>query len=122
MSASTVGSSVAGPKVATILVRLGLSSCGALLENLNRGKLLAFDEFQESAAAGGYVRNAVFDAVFLDGRQGIAAARQRKRLAAGNGGGQRARALAELSEFEYAHRAIPQYRSGRAHQRGDRFG
>ena len=61
------------------------ASCGALLENFDRGKFLAFDEFEECAAAGRYVGNAVLDAVFLDGGERIAAAGQRKGLAARNG-------------------------------------
>src|SRR5579862_8112548 len=83
---STSGSSVAGPRVATIFVRLSTgaarSTTGALLEHGDRGQGLAFDELEERATAGGDVRNAVLDAVLLDGGQGIAAAGQRERLAA----------------------------------------
>ena len=80
----------------------------ASLEDVDGGQLLAFDELEESAAAGGNVGNAVLDAVFLDGGERIAAARQRESLAARDRVGERAGALAELVELEHPDRPVPQ--------------
>src|SRR5580658_4932878 len=124
MPATTWGSSVAGPIVATILVLRSVSmvafySVGhsgrrtrarigrALFQHRDRRQGLTFDEFKKRAAAGGNVGDAVLDAVLLDRRQRIAAAGEGKCLAAGDRLGDGARAFAKLIDFEYAHRAVP---------------
>src|SRR5579863_9427853 len=122
MSVSTSRLSVAGPAVATILVRrscrsFGRSAMGALLEHGNGRQGLALDEFQEGAAASGDIGNAVLDAVLFDGREGVAAAGKRERLAARDGAGDGARALAELLEFEHPYGAVPDDGAGRLQQR-----
>ena len=103
--------SVAGPSVATILVLRSVSIdhwlWRAASQHRHGRQSLAFDEFEERAAAGGDVGDAVLDAVLLDRRQGIAAAGERKRLAAGDRIGDRLGALAELIEFEHPDRAVP---------------
>src|SRR5215472_14079344 len=103
--------SVAGPAVATILVRRSCgwpgSATGALLEHGHCRQRLALDELEECAATGGDVGNAVLDAVLLDSGERVAAAGERECLAARDGLGNDARALTELLEFEDAHRAVP---------------
>ena len=84
----------------------------ALLQDVDRRELLALDELQECAAAGRYVGNAVLDAVLLDGGERIAAARERKGLAARDGVGEGAGAFAELIELEHADRAVPENGAG----------
>src|SRR6202790_1733609 len=75
---------LAGPSVATILVVLCISFLirqspligsgrSPLFEHLHRGKLLAFEEFEKSAAAGGNITHAVLDAIFGDRGQRVAA-------------------------------------------------
>src|SRR5690348_928261 len=56
------------------------SGPGALLQHRHGRQRLAFEEFQERAAAGRDVGDLVFDAVLVDGGQGVAAARDRERL------------------------------------------
>ncbi len=80
---------------------------GALLQDLESGQLFAFEHFQEGAAAGGDVADAVGDAVFGNRRQGIAAARDGEGRAAGDGLGQHLGAVGEGVELEHAHRAVP---------------
>ncbi len=131
MSASTAGSSVAGPRVATILVRRAGSSFRVCridssrrrdLPALPRPAALAFDELEECAAAGGDVGDSVLDAVFLDRGQRVAATGQRERLAARDGVGDRARAFAELVELEHADRAVPQHGAGLGDELRETFG
>ena len=85
---------------------------------IHRGQLLALDELEKCAAAGGNVGDAVLDAVLLDGGERIATTRERERLAARDGVRQRARAFPELIELEYAHRAVPENRTGLGDQLG----
>src|SRR5258706_8411306 len=127
MPAITAGSSVAGPSVATILVRRAVSMAdrsysGARLQHGDRRQRLAFHEFQECAPARGNVGDAVFDAVFLDARQRIAATGEGVGAAAGDRIGDGARAFAELIELEHAHAAVPQHRTGRLDQRPEMLG
>src|SRR5262245_50661930 len=102
----TFGSSVAGPSVVTILVRRCMSP-RPFFEYRDRGKRLAFHEFEKCPTAGGDIGDAVLHAVLLDRRERIAAARERERRAARDGVRERARALAELIELEHAHRPVP---------------
>src|SRR5665213_1736752 len=69
---------------------------GALRQSAHRRKRLALDKFEKCTAAGGDIRNTVLDPVFLDCSEGIAAAGQRKRLAARARAGDRACALTKL--------------------------
>src|SRR6266403_1830307 len=113
---------LAGPSVATILVvlcmlflirRLPLSTSGRgpLFENLHRGKLLAFEEFEKSAAAGGNVTYAVLDPVFGDRRQRVAASGDGKCRRFGDRQRQRSSAFAEGIDFKHTDRAVPDDRS-----------
>src|SRR5262249_49360881 len=117
----TSRSSVAGPSVATILARRssasGASAMGTLLEDRDRRQCLALDELEERAAAGGDVGNAVLDAVLLEGREAIAAAGERERLAARDAECNRARAFAELLELEDPYGSVPDDGAGRLQQR-----
>src|SRR5262249_9724195 len=150
ISVNTEISSVAGPTVATIFVRRNIiSSCavqplkgdrcatpkssgatrrssqltlGSFLKYGDRGQCLALDELEKRSATGGNVRNPVLDVVLLDRGQGIAAAGERERLAAGDGVSDRARALAELLEFEHAHGTVPDDGSGGLQQLAEAIG
>ena len=123
MSASTFASSVAGPEGRDDLGPAQDEAHAARsLQDVDRRQLLALDELEERAAAGRNVGNAVLDAVLLDGRQRVAAARQRERLGARDGVGERAGALAELIEFEHAHRPVPEDGAGGGDQPRERFG
>ena len=79
----------------------GLRS-GPFFEDLERRQGLAFEHFEEGATAGGDVAHLLLDAVFGDGRQGVAAAcdaeggRLRNRL------GDLARAVFKGRELEHA--------------------
>src|SRR6266446_2084903 len=86
---------LAGPSVATILVvlcmrflirRAPVSASGRcpLFEDLHRGELLAFEEFEKGAAAGGNVAYTVLDPVFGDRRQRVAASSDGKCRRFGN--------------------------------------
>src|SRR5690554_651497 len=68
----------------------------------------AFHEFEECAAAGGDVGDLVSYAVFVNGSHGVAAAGEGEGVAFGDGFCQCFGAVAELVEFEYANRAVPQ--------------
>src|SRR5690606_26165638 len=72
ISPSTLGLSVAGPRVVRILVRRSIenlvSTATAVFQYRNRRQLLAFQEFQEGATAGGDIGDVVFYTIFLDGR------------------------------------------------------
>src|SRR6185312_13824441 len=109
MSRSTPGSSVAGPAVATIFVRLEVSMSArcASLQNGDGGELAAFHEFEEGATAGGDVGDAVLDAVFLDSRERVAAAGEREGLAARDRIRDGASTLAELVVLEDPDRPVP---------------
>src|SRR5579863_3569000 len=127
MSVSTPSSSVAGPSVATILVRLSMalpasSGGGPLFENGDRRQRLAFHELEERAAAGRHVGNPVLHAVFLDGGERIAAAGERERLAARDAERDGARALAELLELEHPDRTVPDDGAGGLDERGATIG
>ena len=84
MRVSTSRSLDAGPRVATIFVLRCMAQWPALLlaarcfEDFHGRKFLAFQEFQESAAAGGNVADFVFDPVFRDRRNRIAATGDRE--------------------------------------------
>src|SRR5215472_7290378 len=112
MSVSTSRSSVAGPSVATILVRLSMAASRPsgrrpLLEHGDRRQRLAFHELEEGSAAGRDVGDAVLDPVLFYGGEGVAAAGEREGLAARDRLRHGARAFAELLELEYADRAVP---------------
>src|SRR5246127_3702389 len=113
ISVSTPRSSVAGPSVATILVRLSMApplspgARGPLLEHSDRRQRLALHELEEGAAAGRDVGDAVLNPVLFYSRERIAAAGERKGFAAGDRLRNGARALAELLELEHAHRPVP---------------
>src|SRR5690606_31679029 len=119
MASSVAGSSVAGPRVATILVRRRKASAlvtalpfGAFFQRRYRRQALAFHELEEGAAAGRNVGNTFAHRVLLAGGERVAATGQREGLAVGDGIGDHARALAELVELEHTHRAVPQHRAG----------
>src|SRR5687768_5990663 len=82
-SAIAGAGSVAGPSVATILVRLaiGLPFRGAPLERGDGGQGLAFHELEEGATARRNIGDLALDTVFLDRCEGVAAARDRERRA-----------------------------------------
>src|SRR5690606_39970390 len=83
----------------------------AFFEHRDGGELLSFGELEKSAAGGRNIGNVLRNAVFLDRRERIAAARDRERRAAGNRLRQRAGALAELIELEDADRSVPHDRA-----------
>src|ERR1700748_3836451 len=78
-----------------------------LLEDLERRQLLAFQHFQERAAAGGDVADVLLDAVLGDRGQRVAAAGDAERRAGGDRARQRLGAVRERVELEHAHRAVP---------------
>src|SRR3569832_2947001 len=134
MPSKALGSSVAGPSVATILVlriiegslhvraryppavlillvvwrrfrrRLALR---ALFQVRDCGLFFTFQKFQNRAAAGRDVRDLVGDAVFRHGRERVAAAGDGECGALGDGVGERLGALAELVELEHANQTKP---------------
>src|SRR3569832_1961471 len=134
MPSNALGSSVAGPSVATILVlrnidvSLLVRACyppavlsllvvwrrfrrrlalRALYQDRDCGQFFTFQKFQKRAAAGRDVRDHVGDAEFRHGRERVAAAGDGECRALGDGVGERLGALAELVELEYADRAVP---------------
>src|SRR6266404_9026850 len=126
ISVSTSSESVAGPTVATILVRLnngaGRSATCALHEYGDRRQGLALHELQECTATGRDVGDAVLDPVLLDGGQRVAAAGERKGLAARYAQGDGARAFTELRELEHPHRPVPDDGAGVLQQRAAAVG
>src|SRR5579859_132501 len=128
ISVRTSRSSVAGPKVATILVRLSMSVRaslqvrGAPLEHRDGGQRLAFHELEKRPAPRRHIGNPILDSVLLDGRQRIAAAGERERLAAGDRLRDGAGAFAELLELEHADRPVPDDGARRLEQRAEAIG
>ena len=84
----------------------------SLLQRRDGRQLLAFEELEERTAAGRDVRDAVADAELLDGRERVAAARDRERFARRDGIRDAARAGRELGVLEHAERAVPHDRAG----------
>ncbi len=80
-------------------------------------QLPALDEFEEGPSARGYIRDAVGNAVLVDGGQRIAAAGDRKSVARGDRLRQDASAVPELIEFEDTDRPVPDDRSCIGHER-----
>src|SRR3569833_1079731 len=93
ISVNTFRSSVDGPTVATIFVRLNMCPKQIIedsiprsrpfhpllcprLQHRDRRQRLALDELEEGAATGRNVGNTVFDVVLLDRRQGGTASRE----------------------------------------------
>src|SRR5476651_583524 len=97
----------------------GYSGLGTLLQDLNGGQYFAFDKLKERTTSGRNVGDLISDAIFIDGREGIATTGNRKRRAFGNRLGQGFGAFAELIELEHAHRAVPQNSLGRFQQVGE---
>src|SRR5438132_157351 len=125
------GSPDAGPRVATIFVarramgspsgailadrcgRGGVSAVRALLEDLERRQLLAFEHLEERAAAGRDVADVLLDAVLRDRRERVAAARDAEGRGLRDGARDRLRAVRERVELEDAHRPVPHDRARR---------
>src|SRR3569832_1885079 len=145
MPSNALGSSVAGPSVATILVLRNIDvslhvraryppaelslldvwrrfrrrlALRALFQDRDCGQFFTFQKFQKRAAAGRDVRDLVGDAVFRHGRERVAAAGDGECRALGDGVGERLGALAELVELEYADRAVPDDGAGGRGGRG----
>src|SRR5207247_1569859 len=78
-----------------------------LLQYFNRRQLLAFEEFEEGAAAGGDVVDAIADAVFGDGGQRVAAAGERVGGRVADGARDGFGAVAERLQLEYTDGAVP---------------
>src|SRR5512138_2214726 len=78
----------------------------ALFEHRDSRQFLALEELEERATARLDVGDVLPDTVLLDRRKRIAAACNGECRAARDGLRQRARAFAELVEFEHAHRSI----------------
>src|SRR3569623_737340 len=139
MPSKALGSSVAGPSVATILVLRNIDvslhvraryppavlsllvvwrrfrrrlALRALFQDRDCGQFFTFQKFQKRAAAGRDVRDLVGDAVFRHGRERVAAAGDGECRTLGDGVGERLGALAELGELEYADRAVPDNGAG----------
>src|SRR5690606_28993295 len=127
-SSITPGASLAGPSVARMRVRRwcvvtsvsrywpgnlaqsagaqagasgGLALRAAQLERGHRRQLLAFQERQERAAAGGDVADVAGDTVLVHRRQGVAAAGDRERVRLGDRARHGLGALAEGVELEH---------------------
>ena len=94
---------------------------GALLEDFDGRQFLAFEELEEGAAAGGNVGNFVFDAVFGDGGERVAASGNRERPRRRNCPGHALGTRAELIELEYSDRPIPDYGSRRVQNESEIF-
>src|SRR3569832_339963 len=134
MPSKALGSSVAGPSVATILVLRNIDvslhvrarytpavmrllvvwrrfrrriANRALIQDRACGQFFSFLKFQYRDAAGRDVRDLVGDAVFRHGRERVAAAGDGECVALGDGVGERLGALAELVELEHADRTVP---------------
>src|SRR5215470_10333231 len=83
------------------------------VQDSQAGQGLALDEFQAGPAAGGDVTKcAVAEAEGVDGRAGVAAPDQAERLAADHRRGHGPGAVGVRSQFEDAHRAVPEDRLG----------
>ena len=80
---------------------------GALFQYGDGWQGLAFEEFQEGAAAGRDVADIFGDVELGDGGQRIAATGDREGLGVGDGGSQHLGAAGELRQFEDADRAVP---------------
>ena len=86
------------------------------MQHFNGRQYFAFNELKEGTAACRDVRNLISDAVFVDGRQGVATTSNREGLAVGNGLGQHFGAVAELVKLEHTYRTVPQNGLGRFQQ------
>ena len=73
-------------------------------------ELLALEQLERGAAAGGDPRDAVGDAGLVDGAHRVAAADDREAVAVGDRPRDRERALGEARPLEDAHRAVPEDR------------
>ena len=82
-------------------------AAAARLQRRDGGQRPAFDEFQESAAAGGDVADIAGNVEPGDRRQGIAAAGDRERLRMRDGRGQHLGAAGKLRMLEHTDRAVP---------------
>src|SRR5271167_4078312 len=85
---------------------------GALRQDLQRGQGLALEYLEESAAAGGDVADILFNAVLRNRRQRVAASGNAESATGGDGARQCLGAVREGVEFEHAHWAVPDDRSG----------
>src|SRR5699024_11484584 len=91
----------------------GWWSFGVLLEDGDARQVLALDELEARAAAGGDVREEGFvESEGADRCRGIAAADHRVAGSRRQGLRDGDRALGEVLELEYAHGAVPEHRRG----------